>query len=133
MVDDVGMNTTDSILVPGRAGEGGEGPGVWPPVGWVDRFGAAALLGVSAHTVKLFALAGKLVAGRKVIRPNGSWGVVYAREDVDRLRAERDAASGQAVPAGELFGEHARLNFPDGVDARLEQETRNDMNQRQAA
>jgi len=49
------------------------------------------------------------------------------------FRDELAAAQAYDEAARELFGEHARLNFPDGVDARLEQETRNDMDQRQAA
>jgi len=53
--------------------------------------------------------------------------------DLGRFRDELAAAQAYDEAARELFGEHARLNFPDGVDARLEQETRNDMDQRQAA
>jgi len=53
--------------------------------------------------------------------------------NLGRFHDELAAAQAYDEAARELFGEHARLNFPDGVDARLEQETRNDMDQRRAA
>lgn len=41
-----------------------------------------------------------------------------------RYHDEAAAAEAYDEAARELFGEHARLNFPDGVDARLEREAR---------
>jgi hypothetical protein len=53
----------------------------------------------------------------------------YAKIKKDRVtrhlgsfRDEVAAAQAYDEAARELFGEHARLNFPDGVDARLERE-----------
>ena len=39
-----------------------------------------------------------------------------------RFRDEIAAAEAYDEAARELFGEHARPNFPDGIDARLERE-----------
>jgi hypothetical protein len=54
----------------------------------------------------------------------GKWLVQITADDVHRKvgRFHDEIAAAQAYDeaARELFGEHARLNFPDGVDAALE-------------
>ena len=82
-------------------GEGEGGGGAWPPAGFVDRLGAAAVLGVSTHTLKLLVHEGKLPPARPCVRPNGVRGVLYAVADLQRLRDERAAAAG-ALPAGHV-------------------------------
>ena len=54
----------------------------WPPVGFTDRHGAAAILGVSTFAVRQFVLDGILPAGRPAARPNGRPAVLYAVADV---------------------------------------------------
>jgi hypothetical protein len=54
----------------------------------------------------------------------GRWLATISKDRVQRrlgsFRDEVAAAQAYDEAARELFGEHARLNFPDGVDARLE-------------
>jgi hypothetical protein len=57
----------------------------------------------------------------------GKWRATIAKGDLTRFlgrfRDEIAAAQAHDEAARELFGEHARLNFPDGVDAFLAAET----------
>ena len=55
--------------------------------------------------------------------------IVYIKKDqrpkyVGRFHHELAAAEAYDAAARELFGEHARVNFPDGLDAFLEAEAR---------
>jgi hypothetical protein len=70
----------------------------------------------------LVALQGRLAQkGRK------RWTAKIQKDRVDRrlgtFSDEIAAAQAYDEAARDLFGEHARLNFPDGIDARLEEET----------
>src|SRR4051795_3469843 len=87
-------------------------PGVqspaWPPAGFVDWHGAAAILGVSTRAVKKFELDGALPAGTEAVRPNGLRAVLYAVADLERLRDERAALGARGgLPPGHVGEEEA--------------------------
>jgi hypothetical protein len=77
--------------------EGGGGVSAWPPAGFVDRDGAAAILGVTANALIQFVRGGQLPPARPCMLPNGRTGVVYAVADLERLRDERAAAEVSAA------------------------------------
>jgi citrate synthase len=63
---------------------------------WVDAAAAIRLLGVKRETLYAYASRGLV---RSVVAPPGSRGHLYLREDLERLRARRDARSGHGPVA----------------------------------
>src|SRR5947207_7125109 len=76
--------------------------GVWPPVGWVTKAGAARMLGVSAATLDGPHWIRRLHSAKSVRRPDGGRCNIYPVPDVERAAAERAAelTAAPAVPEG---------------------------------
>src|SRR5215217_1607883 len=99
------------------AGVQGGGGGAWPPPGFVDRHGAAAMFGVSWDTWKHWTIAGRVTcAGHWAIAPGGGRRRVYAVADLERLR-ERMRAAGEIYVGAPLAGGGG---LPDGYLSRDE-------------
>lgn len=83
-----------------------------------------------AHSRKRKTVAGRPCTSRfkgvSWLEKRGKWCARISKEGVTRRLGNFDdelaAAEAYDEAARDLFGEHARLNFPDGVDARLERE-----------
>jgi transposase-like protein len=94
----------------------------FPPPGWVDRYGAAALLGIGTGTLNLWVRQGRLgYAGALAMGENGVRCRIYALVELERARQEmaaadaaRDAAAAK-LPEGYVDREGAAAFFGVGT------------------
>ncbi|HSI34957.1 MAG TPA: hypothetical protein VK986_15315, partial [Tepidisphaeraceae bacterium] len=89
-------------------GEGGGG-GAWPPVGWLTNRQTAERLGIGIETlVTPWKYRQTLKAAARTVRmPGGGRCNLYPVELVERIAAEREAASRAVVPVGFVDGDRA--------------------------
>jgi predicted site-specific integrase-resolvase len=93
------------------------GGGAWPPAGFADRHGAAAMFGISWETWKQWTIDGKVTcAGHWATAPGGGRRRVYAVADLERLREQMRAAG--TIYVGSPLG--AGGGLPDGYVSRDE-------------
>jgi predicted site-specific integrase-resolvase len=92
----------------GDDGERSDG-GAWPPEGWLTNRQTAARLGIGIETlVTNWKYRDTLKAAARTVRmPGGGRGNLYPVELVERIAAEREAASRAVVPDGFVDGDRA--------------------------
>src|SRR3954447_17404906 len=92
-----------------QGGDDESGSGAWPPEGWLTNRQTAQRLGIGIETlVTPWKYRQTLKAAARTVRmPGGGRGNLYPVELVERIVAEREAASRAVVPDGFVDGDRA--------------------------